>query len=326
MHIRQPRSAGFTVVELLAVVAVIGLLIAILVPALGKARQAAKKLTTRTDINAIATGLEAFKTDNASDPACMATGGYPSSAVRDDPTVPGDNYLLGAQWVVRYMVGKDGAGYIPEKNVPRQLVNQPEAWYESDISRAGPYVPAGRVPTVQLRGDEQALPGAPSSLHGDYTADSGRQPVFVDSFGGPLLYYAANAGWVGRAGVSLAQCRRSDSYKGIYVMEDNGLLTGMCLGNACFVPPWDLAELTPGNGVGDSARYPFSHFGAGGAPTASDVAAADRHSFIGTILDEDAFASNGERIATPVQPRGFLMISAGPDRIFGTEDDVTNFN
>ncbi len=27
----------------------------------------------------------------------------------------------------------------------------------------------------------------------------------------------------------------------------------------------------------------------------------------------------------PINPRGFQLISAGPDRVFGTEDDVANF-
>src|SRR3989304_3794224 len=52
---------GFSLVELLTVIFIIGLLIAILVPSLSAARNATKKMTTAKALDSIKVGLEMFQ-------------------------------------------------------------------------------------------------------------------------------------------------------------------------------------------------------------------------------------------------------------------------
>lgn len=63
---------GFTLVELLVVVAIIGLLSTLAVVALGNARQKARDAKRVSDIKQIQTGLELFFSDNNSYPAVAA--------------------------------------------------------------------------------------------------------------------------------------------------------------------------------------------------------------------------------------------------------------
>ena len=59
-HGTRPRTHGFTLVELLVVVAVIALLIGILVPALGGARREAQRLVISNNMRSIATAANAY--------------------------------------------------------------------------------------------------------------------------------------------------------------------------------------------------------------------------------------------------------------------------
>ncbi len=111
-HFRHPqprRSKGFTLIELLVVVSIIALLVAILVPALNEAREAAQNVVCQSNLHqiAIATGMyvddnneqfyftrgNQWKTDHFSEPnhytAWFKTGGVL------DPYLQGDADAVG---------------------------------------------------------------------------------------------------------------------------------------------------------------------------------------------------------------------------------------
>ncbi len=59
----NPRRNGFTLIELLVVISIIALLISILLPSLGKARQSARDLTCATNLKSIGQALAVYATD-----------------------------------------------------------------------------------------------------------------------------------------------------------------------------------------------------------------------------------------------------------------------
>ena len=59
----EPKTRGFTLVELLIVVAIIGLLAAIAVPALNAALQRARQKRTMVELRALATAVSSYATD-----------------------------------------------------------------------------------------------------------------------------------------------------------------------------------------------------------------------------------------------------------------------
>ena len=58
-----PKKTGFTLVELLVVIAVIGILIGMLIPAIGAARSRAAEFAIHSNVNNVETALELFKND-----------------------------------------------------------------------------------------------------------------------------------------------------------------------------------------------------------------------------------------------------------------------
>lgn len=96
------RRKGFTIVELLTVIAVMSLLLGLLIPSLKMARDAARVAKQRVQFSAIDQALLAFRNDD---------GDYPPS----EPTPAiGGGFYCGAQKLAEALFGLDLLGFYPD--------------------------------------------------------------------------------------------------------------------------------------------------------------------------------------------------------------------
>src|ERR1051326_3674884 len=89
------RSAAFALVELLVVIGIIGILIAMILPALHKARQSAITLACASQLRQMGQGIYNYAASNHGlTPAWSMTHNWPNDPFTDDPNGPGWIVLL----------------------------------------------------------------------------------------------------------------------------------------------------------------------------------------------------------------------------------------
>jgi len=121
------RARGFTMVELLIVVVIIGILISLLLPVIGNIREKARRTASRALIDGLSAALERYHIDFDE---------YPPSTIPDlgDPGAPQIDSLF------RYLCGADGKGITkttgskkriiePYINVPPEFIKRVEDRY-----------------------------------------------------------------------------------------------------------------------------------------------------------------------------------------------------
>ncbi|MHC4836324.1 MAG: type II secretion system protein, partial [Planctomycetota bacterium] len=91
---------GFTLVELLTTLAVIGVLLGLLIPALNEVTKKATQVKQKAQFHAIGNALEAFRNDY---------GDYPPSAYTND--LGTSDYATGSHHLAEALVGRDGLGF-----------------------------------------------------------------------------------------------------------------------------------------------------------------------------------------------------------------------
>ncbi len=324
---------GFTLVELLTVIAIIVLLIGILIPALSSARSQAKGSSTTGLIKSLDSGCEMFRGD---------FNQYPQS--RGPNPFEGDSgtLLMGAQWLGLQLVGPDMRGIVNWKDLRNDSPNgdvtgviDPGDWHDwyslapaREYTRMGPYatVDGGAVQSlITLPNVNSDVGDPPPELEdGDPSGwNNGRIPFFIDAFGNPLLYYRAtpkaNAPFTtGTPGGGMVV--------GCYDQADNGYITGSAGDDGRYptgqMAGWDLA------GIGYVNQWGYAHELGELGFVENQLTLPLEKTFAGFLYDRAIFSTtqqSGEGRVWPYKPDSYLTISAGEDGIYGTMDDITNF-
>jgi len=346
-NIPHSRRSAFSLVELLTVIFIIGLLIAILVPSLNSARNAAKRITTAKEIDSIKVGLEMFKNENG--PDFPQSNGYPpsfshpplgsyafDSSVGQFPFLKDNPVVYGAQWLPAMLMGVDRQGYIKRSSVPRKTPPlDPPQWYKPDpfgdgktvIERANLYLTPETTPTRRTKD----LPGRPSQAFTAVFEKVPDLPVLVDAFDQPILYYVSNTS--GKPTNMVEKIHNKDnSYSGagqangppFYFHQDNVGFTGDETNDG-----WDFSNT--------GGKHAIKLDGA--LVTADKIIDPDpqyRDTFARYIVDRKIYSKlltdaepghAGVDAATPLRPVNadtYLLISSGVDGKYGTTDDVSN--
>lgn len=337
-RISSRRRKGFSLVELLAVVGIIALLIAILVPSLNVATRRAKSTATLNTIRVLETAVETFKAD-------MAVGGaYPESAVLTpsragpiatfSPHVNQEVKINGASLLVWALAGADllgtpgfrdldGSGTWRDDTTCNDASPKPGlydlAGNQPVQPRSGPFV---AVETMKMPQPKDANPNmlGIQPEPGAYVLDRDSlrvlpSPCFLDAFGQPILYYRANPAGTVVAGVKTAVAPASSGL-GIYDLYDNFAFTGAVNGNSSFGAQESITE---GLELGAGRVHPIAQLGNPLNPKTPPNGPGPRGSFSNMIWD-----SNVLTLARPQRPDSFILLSPGPDHRYGTADDIGN--
>ena len=297
--LKPTARPGFTLVELLTVVAIISLLISILLPSLSRARDQARRARVRAMLYGIDSALEMFYGD---------FNRYPNSTAGVDPITDSD-ILSGAHWLARALVGHDYEGVDTDGRMMRPGAN-PELTSASleNASRVGVYMEG---PMFARDDDDSKFYYGGDSC--DYVP-TGRPVVYDEMFGSPVLYYRANT----RARYPFADSSGAapdTGGPGRYSLQDNFRITGggSALG-------WDFAAA--------GRQHPFGTFGSSGYDWRDiDTVCGDEDGVAGSFTDmlhSETAHEAADRVRAQNAER-FILITAGRDGVFGTADDIANF-
>ena len=320
------KTQGFTIVELLTVMAVIAVLIGLLIPALGKVKDKAKEVQQRAQFHSIDVGVELYKSEY---------GAYPESKDNSIDTVsspenPNDNTpYCGANKLAEAMVGRDLLGFHPQSDfrsdglntiVDNLGVTQADTpiyhaftavtdWETADDNikaRTGPYVDlenANAYAMDEVYGNSNTL--FPGGFSNNYSMDTTNGAVnsyplvLCDVYakkrsgsnskktGTPILYYRARSNYTMQQFDSAPDALEDD----IYYYDDNSNLIALGM---------------PDDGISFTLET-----GNNGDPY---------ENFENMIINE-----NVQTIRRPYRADTYILVSAGKDGDFGTADDIFNF-
>ncbi len=327
-HLRTSHL-GFTLVELMVVIAIIGTLISILLPSLSAIRTQTRVATTKVTLSVLETGIQLFEVDSriggALPPSCApATSlpGFENGQIVNPHTGGNEVPIDGASLLLWALAGADLLGTPGFQDLNGNVtwaddVGSLYALGAASRPRSGPFVDISKMKLPRLTSAGAEIPSAVGKNLKSRCLPS---PCFLDSFGQPVLYYRANRNKPFMVGNAVGTANA-----GIYNLADNVNITtgdGTCsLGGICnngldfgqgAITSDGKHHYIADPGVCLDNLNPIQVF-----PVLQNPA---NRSFSRTIWNPNVTA-----VPRPYNDKSFILLSAGPDGIYGSPDDAANF-
>lgn len=319
---------GFTIVELLTVMAIIAILMGLLVPAMNQVRKLAKDTSQKAQFHSIDVALEAYSAEN---------GMYPESMV----STSASPYTIGAHKLAEALVGRDLLGYDTKSTWDAAADDTNSQIYADKITpvvsaddkvaaslkrRQGPYLNPENVEAFQVN---QLFESYGNVYPGGIQYDSTRSPTYVSApvltdvyhakkvtmpngktmmAGTPILYYKANT-----SSTSFPDVTDSANFTSITVADANAAdYIYNIFDNDELVKLYQMMKPTNANPHRFDENRPNETID--GSPKNGVWI------FYNTITNPKI--TNQPR---PFNMSSYILMSAGADGIYGTRDDIYNF-
>jgi len=311
------KTNGFTLVELLGVIGIIGILMSILVPTVRIAVIQSKNATMKATIHAISLGLDQFRNDFGSYPESDFTA---LSAIDSNLPYRGSNLAphngpfmnTGAHLLTEAMLGEDNLGY--EVNHRYYITNGYPVDGEgstTQVKRWGPYVSIENLKVDNLPKYVETIEDTYRNSMDERVWENNMNSVIFDSFNTknprPIVSFKANI--------------RGRSITGY----DNGIYN---FGhNSRILEPFGMESTLDINqypNVSDQAGSPREWTAPSGA-TRSLLQCFPYYIWDHKSEGMTPWLQN-QWAARPYNADSFILMSAGYDGIYGTDDDICNFD
>jgi prepilin-type N-terminal cleavage/methylation domain-containing protein len=313
------KKRGFTIVELLTVMAIIAILIGLLAPALNMVRRIAKDTRQKAQFHSIDAALEAYASEMEQYPDSNTLG----------LSGGGGPYTVGAQHLAEALIGRDFLGFDPwttwnaqndesDPCIYAAKSPSPKTSTDNEVTasldrRKGPYLNPESVEAYQIA-QLYATTDTPGNVYPGNLTDTGAPvsgrspaPVLTDAYrvktvsvigkqvkaGTPILYYKAN----------VTSREFNNSQSGTHTIPD------ACAVASIFNSMDNEQLLALGTIMNQSKLHNFD----------------ENNSGRGKFYD----AITNPKITTQIRPynqTSYILMSAGFDGIFGTPDDIYNFS
>ncbi len=322
------KRQGFTIVELLTVMGVIAILISLLVPALALVRDYSKEIQQKAQFHAIEAGLEMYKAKFGSYPPSNDNSD-PINVDPDDPTP-----YAGANKLAEAIVGLDmlgvhfntdfrsdglntrddgsGLGTTQDYAVYHATFNDAgvfglfvETADENIQARKGPFLDLENANVFEMQDVYEVITTVGFRNGAADPSLIDQSLVLCDVFavkrqsgkktGMPILYYRARRSFT-------QQDSQFDSGAGADTYDDD-----------IFFYTDNETVLELGSAENQAIDHPL--YGTGGV---NDTAALE-------MFDNMIINTQVTQIRRPFKAGSYILISAGKDGLYGTPDDITNF-
>jgi len=254
------RKKGFTLVELLVVVAVIALLIAVLVPALSSARKSARAVVCQVALRTIGQGFVLYNGDNQD----LVVPSYNMTGTAGGASVPLDGWgpiLDRDGYMESYQGTQDNPFYCPDTvDVAGVATGQtgdnpdnPKGWLDWPFARTG----TANIPqTIPSRGFNKIIRVA-------YWINADN-PIGTATTVTPDVFYTASVGYgPGTNGLSIRQSRTSVFKRpSMLVTVADGLYAGRQRDNQIGTTNCRIGYRHPGRNSSANVAFADGHVGA----------------------------------------------------------------